>query len=66
MKLWYVTFGAKHPLRDYYVIVSASSYENVRTVVFDVLGIKFSSIYSDPPEDKYAPGGPVGEIIQGE
>ena len=66
MKLWYVTFGAKHPLRDYYIIVAASAYENARTAVFDVLGTKFSCIYPEPPEDKYVPKGPVGEMIQGE
>lgn len=66
MKLWYVTFGAIHPLRDYYVIVSASSYENARAAVFDVLGAKFSHVYPDPPENKYVPKGPVGEMIQGE
>jgi hypothetical protein len=66
MKLWYVTFGAKHPLRDYYVIVAASSYENARAAVFDVLGVKFSCIYPELPEAKYVPKGPVGEMIQGE
>jgi hypothetical protein len=35
---WYVTFGQKHPLKDAYVIVEASSYSNARNAVFDVLG----------------------------
>ena len=62
---WYVTFGQKHPLKDAYVIVEASSYSNARNAVFDVLGSHWCFLNNNPPKEEYAPDGCVGNVIRG-
>ena len=67
MKTFYVTFGQRHPLRDHFVIVTASSYENARAAAMDVLGIKWAFIYEDCRDVlDNCPGGVVGATIEGE
>lgn len=67
MKLkFFVTFGQLHPLRDGYVIIEASTYENARAVIFEVLGTKWAFIQNEDTDMSSYPMGPVGRPIIGE
>jgi hypothetical protein len=67
MNTYYVTFGQSHPLRDNYITVRATSYDNARTVLFDVLGTKWAFIYENAKAViDMCEKGPVGYVIEGE
>jgi hypothetical protein len=63
---YYVSFGQLHPLRDGYVVVIASSYENARTAVIAVLGNKWASLNTSDTDMSLYPAGQIGRPIIGE
>jgi len=66
---FYVTFGQLHPLRNGYVVVIASDYEQARKVTFEVLGNKWSSLNDESSLEGYKhmyPAGQFGLPIIGE
>lgn len=66
MLKFFVTFGQLHPLRDGYMIVEASSYENARAAVFEVLGSKWAFIQTEDTNMSMYPLGPIGRPIIGD
>lgn len=67
-RVFYVSFGQQHPLRDHFVRVLATDSTTAREAVSEVFGNKWSMMYT-PLEMEgrttYFPKGEVGEPIQG-
>jgi hypothetical protein len=67
MNTYYVSFGQSHPLRDHYMVVTASSYANAREAIIVALGMKWAFIYENAKAViDMCVNGPVGYVIQGE
>lgn len=65
---FFVTFGQLHPLRDGYVIVMASNYDNAREITFKILGTQWSALnpLEKASDTQLYPMGPIGHPIIGE
>lgn len=68
-KLFYVTFGSQHPLRDNWIEVEASFATTAREIVFDTFGGKFGHCWEGfqfTPETRvYFPLGKAGHTLKG-
>ena len=61
-KTFYGTFGWGHPLRDYYVIIKATTEENADEMMFKHFGKDWSTCYPNNLDPVYAPKGPAARI----
>lgn len=63
---FYVTFGQKHPLRNGYVVVIASNYEQARKATFDVFGNKWAMLNDEGFDNGLYTAGQFGLPLIGE
>lgn len=65
MNTYYFTFGQSHPLRDYWIEITAPSGKLARERMVESFGTKWASQYEDAdwkPEN--FPGGRAGAILE--